>query len=482
MTDEPIFQLELAPVDEATAPLTYLLSISAQGKTIWPVLSAPEHPLEIQLDDLFSYLVEFWKPLLLRQTYPLGLSPARPSQLSVAVARRWDDMAQAQIDEEASEIDAFEEAHNLSCAFGGLFDLPSLWFVREGEQMLCDTGRVLERLAFDDVRNELTRVGDWIADHLAAQDHAKWDLVVGAWRCRDEASEISLVSWSASLEPNVAEHLIGEGLIEPPKSFAEAANDNDELLIAARMAGALPTSQIVEILALARTFEHHPAEQLDAMSKEAQARLQVLGATKPFNEGEALANFVREAAGIGPSERVDVFAIADWLGVEVLTQAVGPATFDGLAIAGPSYGPGAFINTNGRRIRENATDFHHDAGARVNLAHEICHLLVDREHALSAVDVLKSRMPAAIESRARAFAGELLLPGQAAAKMWDEAGSPTGLTELEIVLQNLADTFGVSFAVAAWKLEHGARWGLATGDPERWNQLKAALDMLAPYR
>ncbi len=113
--------------------------MSACGNTIWPVPNEPEHQLEIQIDDLFSYLVEFWKPLLLRQTYPLALSPIRPSLLGRDVTKRWEDMPQEQIDEEATEIDAFEEAHDLSRAFGGLFDLPPLWLIRESDRVICDT-------------------------------------------------------------------------------------------------------------------------------------------------------------------------------------------------------------------------------------------------------------------------------------------------------------------------------------------------------
>jgi hypothetical protein len=470
-----MFSFSLIPVDKVRKPLTFRLCVSALGNTIWPVPNEPDHPLEIQLDDLFTYLVEFWKPLLLRQTYPLALSPFRPSLLGRDVAKRWEDMRQEQIDEEASEVEAFEEAHDLSRAFGGLFDLPSLWLVREGDRMICDTGRIINRVPFDAFRTTLNETGDAIAAHLMSVDAGKWDLVVDAWRHRDVGNEVNLVSWSASVESTVAEILIKQRLIEPPRSVADAANDNDEMLIAARMAGALPTYQIAEILSVARRFDHHVAERLDELSAAAIEHLRGLGPMKPFGEGEELASFSRQCLKIGPSEYLDIFNIAKYLGIEVLTDGVGPPTFDGLAIAGSRYGPGAFINTNGSRIREKgAANLTSDAGARVNLAHEFCHLIVDRGHPLGAVEVLRSRMPATIESRARAFAGEFLLPAAAAADLWDRAGSPTSHDELAAVLQELADRYGVSFSVAAWKLEHGAR--------EEGRELSAMLDTLARYR
>lgn len=476
MTSGPIFSLSLIPVDKVRRPLTFRLWVLAFGNTIWPVANEPDHPLEIQLDDLFAYLVEFWKPLLLRQTYPLALSPFRPSLLGREAAKRWEDMRQEQIDEEAGEVEAFEEAHDLSRAFGGLFDLPSLWLVREGDRAICDTGRAINRVPFDAFRTALNETGDAIAAHLISVDADKWDLVVDAWRRRDIGNDVNLVSWSASVEPTVAETLIRQHLIEPPRSVADAANDDDEMLIAARMAGALPTYQIAEILSVARRFDHHVAERLDKLSAAAIEHLRGLGPMKPFSEGEELAGFARQWLKIGPSEYLDIFDITKCLGIEVLIDWVGPPTFDGLAIAGNRYGPGAFINANGSRIREKgAADLTGNAGARVNLAHEFCHLLVDRGHPLGAVEVLRSRMPATIESRARAFAGEFLLPADAAADMWDRAGSPTSRDELQSVLQELADRYGVSFSVAAWKLQHGAR-------EEEGRELSDMLDTLALYR
>ncbi len=483
MSTDPIFRLELAPVDPDRTPLLCALSVIAAGETVWPVAGEADCSVEVPIDDIFAHLAEFWKPLLLRQTYPFALAPARPNSLVTSAENHWANAPQEQVDEEATELDHFEEAHNLALAFGGLFDLPPLWLVREGDEMLCDTGRSLTRLPFAAVLRELTAVGDKIAEQLVAVNSDKWQPIVDVWKARDTASEVSLVAWSASIDSNVAAELISNGLIEAPKSFAQAANDDDELLIAARVAGALPTEQIVQILEVARGFSRHEAPKLDAISSEAMYHLGGLKGLEPFAEGEALANFVREKLDIGPSETVDIFGCADYLGIEVRIEAVGPGTFDGLAIAGSRFGPGAFINRNSGRVRDkNSSDLSVNPGARVTLAHELCHLLIDRSHPLSAVEVLRSRMPSKVESRARAFAGEFLLPSATAAKIWNEVGSPIEQEALEAVLQRLADTYGVSFSVASRKVQHGARWGLESGGSEHFRQLRAALDSLALYR
>jgi len=483
MSAAPIFSLNLIPVDPDRTPLLCALSVTAGGDVIWPNAGDPDQSVEIQVDDLFSFLVEFWNPLLLRQIYPFALGPERPTLLASDAARRWSNAPQEQVDEEATELDSFEEAHNLALAFGGLFDLPPLWLIRQGEHMLCDTGRSFVRLPFETAVRELTKIGEQIASQLTRVNVVKWSRIVEAWNNRGRASEVSLLSWAASLENDVAAKLIAQGLIEPPRTLAEAANDSDELLIAARVAGALPYDQIVQILEVARSFGLHRAEALDALSPRAVEFMRTLEGLEPYAEGEALAIFVREQLGVGSGEHLDVFDFASKLGIEVRVDAIGPATFDGLAIAGNRHGPGAFINRNGRRIRDKINpDLSDDAGARVNLSHEFCHLLVDRDHPLSAVEVLRSRMPGGVESRARAFAGEFLLPSRAAAKIWDEAGSPTDYDPLEAVIQHLADNYGVSFSVAAWKLEHGARGGLMQAGGEQFRRLRAALDAAAPYR
>jgi hypothetical protein len=476
------FKLELASTSAHT-PLLRRLSVVAHDETIWPVAGDPEHGVEIQLDDLFAYLVEFWKPLLLRQTYPFALAPSRPSLLASEAVKHWANTPQDQVDDEASELDEFEEAHNLALAFGGLFDLPPLWLLREGEDMLCDTGRSLWRIPFGEFLAELKRLGDEIAHNLLTADADKWGAIAEAWKARDQATDVSLVSWSASLEAGVAAMLIEKGFIAPPASVEEAANDDDELLIAARVAGALPVDHIVEILAVAREFERRDAPELDRLSAGAADFLSTLQDCEPFAQGEALADFVREQFGLSASENIDVFAFTEALGIEVRVAAIGPGTFDGLAIAGPRYGPGAFINRASGRIRDgDADDLSSDPGARVTLAHELCHHLVDREHSLSAIEVLRSRMPSRIESRARAFAGQFLLPSSTAARFWDDAGSPVDRAGLQDVLQALVDRYGVSFSVASWKLQHGARWGLENTSGETFRSLRAMLDIIAAYR
>jgi hypothetical protein len=62
---------------------------------------------------------------------------------------------------------------------------------------------------------------------------------------------------------------VSEKILEAPKSFEDAANDLDELRIAARMAGPLPLNQITTILQKLRECSLGFAPKLKEMSAEA---------------------------------------------------------------------------------------------------------------------------------------------------------------------------------------------------------------------
>lgn len=111
---------------------TFFLSIGIDESVVWPVLGEATTGLEIQVDDLLAHLTEFWKPLMLRQVFPVAVSPNRPSDLRREAENRWleEPAADAEVEDEA--VSNFEEAHDLSKAFAGVYDLPALRRERYG--------------------------------------------------------------------------------------------------------------------------------------------------------------------------------------------------------------------------------------------------------------------------------------------------------------------------------------------------------------
>ena len=430
------------------------LSVLFNGAVIWPVRGVDDAALEIQIDDILSHLTEFWKPLMLRQTFPLALDPMRPSQLRAKAEENWASLPEDRAEEEDQILDRFQECHDLSRCFAGYFDLPPLWLIRSGKEMLIDSTGRCERADFEIVRDALQAAGDWIADQLV---NDRWSDLIAAWRTRDAGDGVKLLYWSTSLDVASVTLFAAEGLLAPPKNVTEAASDDDELRVAARMASALPQAHIKAILERVKRLPKTDAPDLDDLVNVARTFLAEEWADAwPFEQGVELAKWARKRLHIAEDTEVDVFAVVRALGIQVHTEAFDLPALDALAIWGRTYGPATLLNATSLRHGGSGPENAEDRGqVRVTLAHELCHFLIDRGHALGAVDILRSRMPAAIEQRARAFAGEFLLTSNAAADAWFAANRPRDEHGLEHLLGELCRRFAISKSVASWKLQHG---------------------------
>jgi Zn-dependent peptidase ImmA (M78 family) len=449
------------------------LSVFVDGEAVWPVEGMPEVGLDIQVDDLLAYLSEFWKPIVLRQTYPIPITLDRPSHLRAAAESRWESQPSEVVEREDELVCNFEDAHNLSRCFAGMFDLPPLWLLRTNDRLVVDTQSKFRTVSFQQAYREFSRIGDEISAHLSHKN-AKWERLVDGWKARDVGSPKILLAWSTSLDKEVAWQFATEGILNAPANVAEAANDDDELRIAARMASALPTNQIRQILNLVRGFEHHKAPKLDELGASASNHVnENFAHFRAHEQGEAAANFVRQHLGFSSNTYVDIFDVVETLGAGLYEEDVEPNTLDALAVWGGKFGPAVLLNSNSRRATKRV-NVRRNWAARVTLAHELCHLLLDRGHALGAVDVLNSKMPRAVESRAKSFAGQFLLPSNVAAEVWTAADAPESQEGLSATIKTLQATYGVPKSVAAWKLDHGLQ--------RRGTDLTVLLDIIAPFR
>lgn len=444
------------PLD-ADAPSYVHFSVGLDGEGFWPVACDDEAAVEIFIDDILDYLTDFWMPLLLRQTYPLAFTepPERPTALATAAASRWLQFPESQVEAEQSRVSAFEEAHNLARCFDGQFALPPLWLLRDREDLIIDTGERLARVDFEQGTAALTMLGDQIASRLE-QAGVKASLVQ-AWRAREEASGVRMVELSAGLSTDKAQALIKARYLAAPENLVQAANDNDEIVVAARMAGALPLEDIKRIINLAKGFALHPSEPLAKLGRATREHLATAFAdAKPFDQGEAAARLLRKSLQIDVDGVLDVRALAGSLGIEVKEHGLSISAMAGLAICGAHHGPGVLLNRRSSHLL-HAKSASREAMLRYTLAHELCHLILDGEHSFTAVDVLSGRMPPAVESRAQSFAGELLFPTRLAHSLWEGHGSPVIAAGLGPVLDEAVERYQVTRSVAAWKVEHAAR-------------------------
>ena len=441
----------------------------------WPVSGEDTDEFEWFADELLSHLTECWKPLILRQTYPIAVQPDRPSYLMADAAKRWASLPEALVESEEKEVSAFEDVHNFANAFGGISGLLPLWLLRDQDRMIVDTQERLWEVPLKAAISALTTAGDNVAERLRQSKNNKWEKLLDAWNHRDKGDPTLLLALTIGRDRATAATLIKESVLEAPASLAEAANDNDELRIAARMAGPLPLKQITKVINTVRSCPHFSAPKLAASSAVAIDFINspTLQDVRPHVQGEELAKWFRRYLHLSPSRAVNPFSVLDSQGVD---SRLIDFEFDALyaiAVWGAKFGPAVLLNR--ARITGLFKSVWQRGAIRVNAAHELCHLLVDSRHGFSAVDVLGGRMPPRIEQRAKAFAAEFLLPNSEASEIWRAAGSPIEIDAVRQVVKMLCVTYKVTESVASWQLEHGV-------SPYHQETLTHVLDQIVPHR
>lgn len=99
----------------------------------------------------------------------------------------------------------------------------------------------------------------------------------------------------------------------------------------------------------------------------------------------------------------DLDCIVNVLGIAVVRDAFSDTSMRGIAMAGRDVAPTVFVNT----AHPHNTRAH---GERFTIAHEICHLLFDRQYGQEVGISSGPWAPVGVEKRANAFAAMLLMP------------------------------------------------------------------------
>jgi len=164
----------------------------------------------------------------------------------------------------------------------------------------------------------------------------------------------------------------------------------------------------------------------------------------PFSQGHVLALWLRAKLAITDDSKVDPRALLGQWGVTIHELPQLEPALDAVACWG-GRGPAVLINPGGRHASSLA-------GRATTLAHEIAHLIMDRDRALPLAEVFGGATPLHLERRARAFAAELLLPREIARIAVARAPS------LARAAKQLQHDYGVSREVIGWQVKNGAGW------------------------
>jgi Zn-dependent peptidase ImmA (M78 family) len=124
---------------------------------------------------------------------------------------------------------------------------------------------------------------------------------------------------------------------------------------------------------------------------------------QPWAQGYLLADEVLERLERQDQVPVDIDSIAQDLGIHSEDLELSDANVRAISILGPFHKPTIFINTDYK-------DGTFDWVRRFSQAHELAHLLLDRDRGLRVSVASGPWAPLAIEQRANAFAAALLMP------------------------------------------------------------------------
>ena len=394
------------------------LTLAVGGQTVWGRndTAADTFTLEWTLVDLLHGLARIWPWLMFEEGYPVPINPEHPGKMMTEAQARWDDMPPAEAEAEEDALYDFRQRHDLSLLLRGVNVAP-LWLLKEGLDCLIwfPAARVPVRAAHDEVMNTLQQLGDLLHQALLASPESRAKTAVTRWEDRQCSAQAQYLTIVTGLDTDQLRTLAGTQNDDPAAVaafFEQAANDDvfeepNELLMAARMThGFMSLHDQRTLLSHIKSVKRADTPKLDALSAAAPPLDADL---TPYEQAYALADWLRSTLDLSPDEPVFPEQLLTKWGIPVEQMDI-PAPIDAAAVWGRHRGPCILLNRSehSRAASEN--------GYRATLAHEICHLLVDRQRALPVVEVLGGQLSRRAEQRANAFAAELLLPRAAAAR------------------------------------------------------------------
>jgi Zn-dependent peptidase ImmA (M78 family) len=406
------------------------------------------------LAPLLHWLVQNWIPLLHETRLPGGAR--RASEL----APRWARGAYLSVQETAGDdLRRFEpwqswaQRHALrSAAEGGI--LPDIFFQRIGDEMEFSWGDRIEPgneaaafltedgVAHCSVNAFATALSDLIDFSLARSEIASqpWQPSLAAqWTAlAGPATEGTAIAWYLDARPSPGD--LSKKLLRATQSLgiAMAANDNErwigELSPQVAMFGDL-SPKISQAAATTLIVEYFNARSGDRATVHADGFDEgepAWAVSSTWDNGYVLALDLLDEADPAPTApKTQLERLLLNLGVRWKSVRLGEFGPRGVAMAGPDVVPTILVNQD---HIANA-----GRGIRFTLAHELCHILFDREKAKTLLHPSTPWAPPSVEQRANAFAAMLLMPRHRA-----RLGRHRTVEALKAEIDRLADTLGVS--------------------------------------
>lgn len=403
--------------------------------------------------DLLYHLGKNWAALILEQGYPVALENVpHPGKLLQQAEYRWENMPETRVDAEERQVLQFLDRHNLATAMSGA-NVPMLLWLRAGNLLwIVNEEEEARRVDFFVLRQQLEAVGELLADVFASSTQPHVQAAISLWRQREQQLTEKYLSCSTGLD---AERLAALRARVPLDHAARDAVVEQEpvYLAAARMTRHhLSIEQITNVIQRLQEAPSTGKQPFARLMKGADEILELLRCEPPFVQGYQLARWLRTQLQEQDSRAFDPEKLLMAEGVSVENFPLSSEHIDAIACWG-TIDPLILINN------EEGVPASNPNRRRTTLAHEICHLLVDRTRALPAAEVLGGEMDSESEKRANAFAAELLLPQAHAARVFRSEIS------LSATVEQLTRSHQVSRQLVAYQLHNAA--GVQLSEEER---------------
>lgn len=399
--------------------------------------------------DLLHYLGQNWSALMLEQGLPLPLDDVpHPGKLLEKAEARWEDMPEPQIHAEENQLYRYLDRHNLSVAMNGA-NLPMLLWLRSGDTLwLVDEDEQARRVDFSSLSQQLETIGNILTELFRNSSQPHVQTAVTQWQQRAQQLRDDYLAYSTGLD---AERLTALKKLIPLEVAANDANIQQEpvYLAAARMVRHhLSVEQIAQMMLRLRQAPKTGKQPFATLVAKAEAKRQQLTELLPFEQGYQLARWLREQLHLQADVPFEPEELLGEEGVTIEELFLESAKIDAIACWG-CIDPLILLNSN-EAARAGTSN-----GRRSTLAHEVCHLLIDRTQALPVTEVLGGEVDSESEKRANAFAAELLLPQAHATQVLRQAG------DVKAAIETLSQTHRVSRQLAAYQLLNAPESGLS---------------------
>ena len=415
------------------------LRVSLRGKAVWHDVDESAG-FEWTWIEMLEFLSESWLFLTLEDGAPFGVAlDTAPRMLAAAeTAIEWESPLGS--DAAIDQLEAYRMTHDLAEAVQGAV-MPSLWIVKDGNFGWAASTASTARAPLHELLDLLRRVGDNIASRLGGVPDNRSHKAVKAWQDRHSRDRLSVIEAATGYPQELVAEV--ESVFYGQDERDWATPRSDELLAAARLIGPQPLTTLRPLLEALRAVQLHDSGELERDSEAALAVIADMGDEPPYVQGHELAEWLRsDPQVVRRSGRVNPSEILGSWGVPLIEVRLGLAGIDAVGCWGPKHGPAVLLNSE-------APHADNSGRRRATLAHEICHLLVDRASSLPLVEVLGGRTAKHVEQRARAFAAELLLPREIAGQAFSDCEG-----EEARAVRSLRSRFGVSSELLAWQVKN----------------------------